>query len=121
MYQSFYKKCNFVNCESTICDNYVCTQDGFNPYDLYYYYSCQGKCSPLNQYPVPNQIYVGFVLAVIATCTYGLAIVLALGYGIVAGTTGSRLTTLERMSLLLNFVWPKFKYFAFMKRTNFPP
>ena len=55
-------------------------------------------------------------MAIVTAVFFGVGVLLNLIYGIAANFCSSGLTTLERVGLLLGFVWPKLKYYAFRKR-----
>jgi hypothetical protein len=113
-YYSYYLKCNTVNCGAIICGEYECNNN--QGYDINYFYACQPKCGSLDQTTAPPPVYAAFIMSIVAACTFGVGIVIAMIYGIIASFCSSNLTTLERLGLFFNFVWPKLKYYAFRRR-----
>lgn len=117
-YYTYYSKCNFVNCRA-ICSNYTCSN--YQNYGINYFYACQPTIcpqQPLDQLPIPYTVQTTFILAIVAACTYGLAILIGLIYGIFAAICSTNLSCLERFGLMFTFLWPRFKYFAFRNRIN---
>lgn len=115
-YNTFFDNCNLINC-LPICSNYTCG-DKSSQEDINFYYACQKtKCGSWLPNP-PSSVQTCFVLAITAACSMGLAVLIGIIYGIVSAFCSDGISTLERISLGLTFVWPRFKYFAFRKREN---
>lgn len=114
-YYSNYVKCNARNCGNIICDSYDCGNSA--NYDLNYYYACQPNCpGDLRDQPIPGAMYTAYVMTIITACFFGVGVLVNLIYGVVACFCSQGLTGLEKIGLLLGFVWPKLKYYAFRKR-----
>lgn len=115
-YYSTYQQCNVRNCQSIICGSYDCNNiqsQGINTF-----YACQGICGvPLSKVPVPSTVQVSFILAICSAAFLGVGILIGILYGIISVICfKGELTSLEKWGLLLTWVWPKLKYYAFRRR-----
>lgn len=57
-----------------------------------------------------------YIVALLGVGFFGLGIVIGIVYGLIAGLCGKDLTFSERLGLMLTWLWPKLKYYAFRRR-----
>lgn len=80
------------------------------------YYACQPTCPGFTNSDPPGPVNTAYVMAIVTACFFGVGILLNILYGVIVNFCSQGLSCLERIGLLLGFVWPKLKYYAFRKR-----
>jgi hypothetical protein len=61
-------------------------------------------------------VQTAYIISIVAAGLFGLGLLIGILYGIIASVCASSLTFTERIGLLLTWLWPKLKYYAFRRR-----
>jgi hypothetical protein len=122
-----YEKCNQYIC-SPVCvntgsipgfTNFSCSNPNLD--NTAYYYDCFDGCQSDAIYTnrvFPPQLFITFIVACVGGGLFGLGVLISLLYGIIGQCTNSGLSCGERLALLVNFVCPSAKYYAFRERDD---